>query len=57
MMTEEKYNQYISDFNAACAGDGNAFGGFYEKSFMPQIKSTGMFRILLKFFSTAFSNS
>ena len=34
-MTEEKYNQYISDFNAACAGDGTGFGDFYEKYFEP----------------------
>ena len=35
MMTEEKYNQYISDFNAACAGDGSAFGEFFDKYFEP----------------------
>jgi hypothetical protein len=35
MMTEEKYNQYIADFNAACAGDGTAFDSFYEKYFEP----------------------
>jgi len=32
-MTEEKYNQYIDDFNAACAGDGNGFSEFYDKYF------------------------
>ena len=35
MMTEEKYNKYIGDFNAACAGDGNAFGDFYDKYYEP----------------------
>ncbi len=35
MMTEEEYNQYISDFNAACAGDGSAFGDFYDKYYEP----------------------
>lgn len=35
MITEEIYNQYITDFNAACAGDGNGFGEFYEKYFEP----------------------
>jgi hypothetical protein len=34
-MTEEKYNKYISDFNAACAGDSNAFGDFYDKYYEP----------------------
>jgi len=35
MMTEERYRRYISDFNAACAGDGTAFSGFYEKYYEP----------------------
>ena len=35
MMTEERYNQYIGDFNAACAGDGSAFGDFYDKYYEP----------------------
>ncbi len=35
MMTEAEYNQYISDFNAACAGDGTAFGDFFDKYFEP----------------------
>ena len=35
MITEEKYNQYINDFNEACAGDGTGFGEFYEKYFEP----------------------
>lgn len=35
MMTEERYNQYISDFNAACAGDGNGFSDFYDKYYEP----------------------
>ena len=35
MMTEAEYNQYTSDFNAACAGDGTAFGPFYDKYYEP----------------------
>ena len=35
LMTEERYNQYIGDFNAACAGDGSAFGDFYDKYYEP----------------------
>ncbi|MGI9533988.1 MAG: hypothetical protein ACR2NW_03485 [Thermodesulfobacteriota bacterium] len=31
MMTEEQYNQYISDFNEVCAGDSKGFGDFYDK--------------------------
>jgi hypothetical protein len=31
MMTDGECNQYISDFNAACAGDGSAFGDFYDR--------------------------
>ena len=31
MITEEIYNQYIKDFNAACAGDGTGFSAFYDK--------------------------
>lgn len=34
-MTEEKYNQYISDFNAACAGDGSGFAAFYDRYYEP----------------------
>ena len=34
-MTEEKYNQYIADFNAACASDGTGFGEFYDKYYEP----------------------
>ncbi len=34
-MTEEKYNQYIADFNEACAGDGNGFAAFYDKYYEP----------------------
>ena len=34
-MTEENYNQYIDDFNAACSGDGNGFADFYDKYFEP----------------------
>jgi hypothetical protein len=34
-MTEETYNRYISDFNAACSGDGSAFGDFYDKYYEP----------------------
>jgi hypothetical protein len=35
MVTEEKYNRYIQDFNAACAGDGSGFGSFYDKYYEP----------------------
>ncbi len=35
MMTEEKYNQYVRDFNAACAGDGSGFGEFYDRYYVP----------------------
>ncbi len=35
MMTEERYGQYIRDFNAACAGDGTGFSAFYEEYFEP----------------------
>ena len=34
-MTEEKYYQYISDFNVACAGDGTGFAAFYERYYEP----------------------
>lgn len=34
-MTDEKYNQYISDFNEACAGDGSGFSDFYDKYYEP----------------------
>jgi hypothetical protein len=33
-MTEGKYNQYIADFNAACAGPGD-FEPFFDKYFEP----------------------
>jgi hypothetical protein len=35
MMTEAEYTQYTNDFNAACAGDGNAFGSFFDKYYEP----------------------
>jgi len=35
MMTEDEYNQYINDFNAACAGDGAGFDSFYDKYYEP----------------------
>lgn len=35
MLTEEKYNQYIKDFNAACSGDGSGFDAFYDKYYEP----------------------
>jgi hypothetical protein len=35
MVTKEKYNQYIKDFNAACAGDGTGFDAFFDKYFEP----------------------
>lgn len=35
MMTEEHYRRYISDFNAACAGDGTGFSAFYDKYYEP----------------------
>ena len=35
MMTEDEYNQYINDFNAACAGDGSGFDSFYDKYYEP----------------------
>ncbi len=31
MLTESEYRRYTNDFNAACAGDGTGFGGFYDK--------------------------
>jgi hypothetical protein len=34
-MTEERYNLYIRDFNAACAGDGSGFGDFFDKYYEP----------------------
>jgi len=34
-MTEEKYNQYIYDFNACCSGDGSGFADFYDKYYEP----------------------
>ena len=35
MMTEAEYRQYTKDFNAACAGDGTAFGAFFDKYYEP----------------------
>jgi hypothetical protein len=35
IMTKERYDQYIRDFNAACAGDGSAFSAFYDKYYEP----------------------
>ena len=35
MITIEHYEQYIRDFNAACAGDGSGFADFYERYFEP----------------------
>ncbi len=35
MITEEIYNQYIRDFNAACAGDGTGSSAFYDKYHEP----------------------
>ncbi len=35
MISKEIYNQYIKDFNTACAGDGSGFAGFYDKYFEP----------------------
>ncbi len=35
-MTEERYKQYIADFNAACAGDGTAFSEFYDNYDEPE---------------------
>jgi hypothetical protein len=35
MMTEAEYTQYTKDFNEACAGDGTAFGAFFDKYYEP----------------------
>ena len=35
MMTEADYTQYTKDFNEACAGDGTAFGAFFDKYYEP----------------------
>ena len=35
MMTEAHYKQYVSDFNAACAGDSTAISEFYKTYFDP----------------------
>ena len=35
MIGEEKYRRYIADFNAACDGDGTAFGTFFDKWYEP----------------------
>lgn len=34
-MTEEQYRQYVSDFNAACAGDGTVFSKFFDTYYEP----------------------
>jgi len=34
-MTETEYTQYTKDFNEACAGDGSAFGHFFDKYYEP----------------------
>ncbi len=34
-MTEAEYTQYTKDFNEACAGDGTAFGAFFDKYYEP----------------------
>lgn len=35
-MTEETYEQYTRDFNAACAGDGTGFGEFFDRYYEPE---------------------
>jgi hypothetical protein len=35
MITEERYCQYIHDFNAACAGGGMNFSDFFDKYYEP----------------------
>jgi len=35
MITEAYYKQYVSDFNAACAGDGTGFSEFYDTYYEP----------------------
>jgi hypothetical protein len=35
MITEAHYKQYVSDFNAACVGDGTAFSAFYDTYYVP----------------------
>jgi len=34
-MKEERYSQYIKDFNAACSGGGGGFGDFFDKYYEP----------------------
>ena len=34
-MTEAEYIQYTKDFNEVCAGDGTAFGAFFDKYYEP----------------------
>jgi hypothetical protein len=35
MITETYYKQYVTDFNAACAGDGTGFSEFYDTYYEP----------------------
>ena len=35
MITEQQYNQYIADFNGACARTGMSFSEFYDKWYEP----------------------
>ncbi|MCP4328449.1 MAG: hypothetical protein GY791_08440 [Alphaproteobacteria bacterium] len=35
MITEEEYNQYIRDFNSACAGTGMDYSSFYDRWYEP----------------------
>ncbi|MCG6859532.1 MAG: hypothetical protein LJE67_15850 [Salaquimonas sp.] len=34
-MTEAEYSEYISTFNAACAGDGTGFAAFFDRYYEP----------------------
>ncbi len=45
-MTEEKYNQYINDFNACYSGDGSGFAEFYDKYY----DSDAVFEYIFKSF-------
>lgn len=35
MITEQQYNEYISDFNGACAGTGMSHADFFDKWYEP----------------------
>jgi hypothetical protein len=35
MITEEKYKEYISDFNDSCSGQGMGFAAFFDKWYEP----------------------